>query len=657
MKFRTSRQFLARLASRRATRLVAIALAGSYPLLASTTRAANYYWDGGTTSITGNGDGVSQGGGGTWDKTITNWDVGSGVAHAVWADGNTAIFGSTGGTVTLSTPISALNLQFTGTGYSVGPTATNTLTLTGGFGTAGAGATIYSSGAGINTISGPLTIAATGSSTPAYFSAAAGSTLTLSGTITQTTPNTSGNNIGGGGTVNYTGTGFATGKFTVVGGITFNTSGTMTGFTQTYATVADTVTGTSWNVTGGTVTAPNTTTLLVGNGAGTSGTFTVSGGSTANFGALNAGSSFNGTNDSTGTVTVGGATGGLLNVTGAVRLGSNGAGVGTLNLNANGRMVIGSAAGTIARNTGATATGGSGNLNFNGGILQYNAAPNTPAIAASITTTILEGGGTINTNNLAVTIASPILHGGTAAVDGGLTKVNGGTLTLNGVNTYTGATMIGAGTIAFGNTAAQTISGNISGAGAISQIGSGATTITGTNSYSAGTTIGAGTIITNNAAALGGSTAGQVAINSGGTLNVGDVGGTPTIGALTLGSGTTTPALVLSSGGVLTLTLNNAGGSDTITLTGTANLAGTLALNTTDSINYGAAYNLFSGSSTVNSTGLSFTGYDTNYTPSLSNVGVLSFAPVPEPATWAAGALLLGVAGWQTRRRPLRCVA
>ena len=431
------------------TRAAFAALVSALSLPLVTSHAATLTWDPGTPQVPLTGTYNS----GTWDNTTTNWS--NGTTDQAFVTGSTANFGgvqTTTATVTLGAAISALNIQFSTGGYTITPSATNTLTLTGGFGTTatpnpGTGATIYN-GAGTNTINGPLIIGATGSTSTAFLSAAAGTTLNLTSTITQTTPATSNETVSGGGTVNYTGTGFATGKFNVAGaGTVFNASGTMSGFTGTYTGVAD-AGGATWNVNGGTING-TAATLFVGNGGGTIGNFTVSGGGTASFAALNAGNNFNaGAADSTGTVTVGGATGGLLNVTGAVRLGSNGAGVGTLNLNANGRIVIGSAAGTIARGTGVSgATGGSGNLNFNGGVLQYNAAPNTPAIAANITTTILDGGATINSNGFAVTVASPILHGGTAAIDGGLIKFNAGILTLTAANTYTGPTTISGGTL------------------------------------------------------------------------------------------------------------------------------------------------------------------------------------------------------------------
>ena len=69
-------------------------------LVSSSVGAADLFWDGGTSDIVGNGDGVSAGGSGTWDTTIKNWDQGSGLAHIAWPVGgnaNKSYFGGAGG--------------------------------------------------------------------------------------------------------------------------------------------------------------------------------------------------------------------------------------------------------------------------------------------------------------------------------------------------------------------------------------------------------------------------------------------------------------------------------------------------------------------------------------------------------------------------------
>ena len=91
----------------------------------ATVSAADLHWDGGAADIPGNGDGVSQGGAGTWNNTISNWDAGAGIAHVAWNSTNTAVFGGAGGVVTLGAVITNAGLLVT---------ATNDVTITGGFG-------------------------------------------------------------------------------------------------------------------------------------------------------------------------------------------------------------------------------------------------------------------------------------------------------------------------------------------------------------------------------------------------------------------------------------------------------------------------------------------------------------------------------------------
>ena len=85
-------------------------------LTAGTVQADTLWWDGPNSA--GTGDGVSDGGSATWDITTQNWDPGSGLDRVAWnnATNDTAVFGGSGGTVTLGTDITLRGLRFEGTG-------------------------------------------------------------------------------------------------------------------------------------------------------------------------------------------------------------------------------------------------------------------------------------------------------------------------------------------------------------------------------------------------------------------------------------------------------------------------------------------------------------------------------------------------------------
>ncbi len=96
---------------------------GTVTVMASVN--TTFRWDGGTTDIVGNGDGLSAGGDGTWNTTILNWDQGAGLPHVAWnsaTNNDTAVFGGSGGTVTLGTDITLGGLEF-----AAGSTASHTV--------------------------------------------------------------------------------------------------------------------------------------------------------------------------------------------------------------------------------------------------------------------------------------------------------------------------------------------------------------------------------------------------------------------------------------------------------------------------------------------------------------------------------------------------
>lgn len=124
---------------------VRIALLGmAFVTSASVTQAATYNWNGSS---------------GDWDTTTANW-TGAGTIWTNTGTDNDAVFGGSAGTVTLTTGISASDLTFNTTGYTV---QSNTLTLNGTTPTVSAGAGISAS---INSIiAGSAGLAKTGTGT------------------------------------------------------------------------------------------------------------------------------------------------------------------------------------------------------------------------------------------------------------------------------------------------------------------------------------------------------------------------------------------------------------------------------------------------------------------------------------------------------------
>ncbi len=140
------------------------------------------------------------------------------------------------------------------------------------------------------------------------------------------------------------------------------------------------------------------------------------------------------------------------------------------------------------------------------------------------------GGGILLENNnpdALLTVNAKVVNNASASA---LSKSGAGKALLTGSNSYSGATAIYEGTLAFGGGSTQTIAGVISGAGALAKEGTGYLTLTAANTYAGLTTVSNGTLLVKNNAALGASTLGTV-IADGATL---DIGGSATAQAMNL---------------------------------------------------------------------------------------------------------------------------
>jgi len=245
------------------------------------------------------------------------------------------------------------------------------------------------------------------------------------------------------------------------------------------------------------------------------------------------------------------------------------------------------------KSTTSTSSGGTITANATGLTLTFTS--NTTASGNGNKTFTLRGDGNINFNGV-------IANGANATIS--LTKSDTGIVTLGAANSYTGNTLVNAGTL----------------------LVNGSTSANSALTVSAPATLGGSGIIN-----------GAVLVN--GTLSPGAAA------TLTLGS-----TLGLGSGATIAFTLNSTSSKIAFT-SATDNLIGsgnaTLALTLGTGFDYNSSYTIFQSTNTDGFVFSGITGYDnSNYTANFADLGsdyALTFTAVPEPATCSL--VLLGLAG------------
>jgi autotransporter-associated beta strand protein len=319
--------------------------------------------------------------------------------------------------------------------------------------------------------------------------------------------------------------------------------------------------------------------------------------------------------------------------------------------------------GTVTINSSNTYMGATTLNNGPGGIIRIgidNALPDTAlqfGVGSNNTGALDLNGHTQMVGSLAVTgtgtingITNTAATMATLIVNGSATTAYSGIIGIPTVTTVTGATNNIALTLASANTGTQTLSGASTYTGNTT-INGGSLLVTNTS----GSATGMGNITVDGSGSLfggSGSVSGTVTVGSagkGGTISAG--AGIPTTvttlttGALTLASTSTFNAIVAGNSAYGTLSASGT--------TNVSNAAFTITVPSGTTLTNGETLTLITSPVTGQFSDSTFSAGGYNFTADYLTNGEfgVDVSAVPEPATFFGGALLLGVLGWNHRRR------
>lgn len=509
------------------------------------------------------------GGSGVWDNTTVRWNFLNAGVYRSWSNSpdKSAMFSGTAGTVTLGDNITARNLIFDTTGYTIAGSGSNTLTLDG-------------FGAFVDTGVGNQTISAVISGDDGLIKKGNGSLLlTGANTYTEHTLVERGTlTVGVGGSISHPA------GYLLVGTSTTTGTGTL-------------------QLTGGTI---SSSFARIGEEIGSQGFVSVSSGTWTNSGDLEVGY------DGTGSLSI---SGGSVIVEGQTYIGSHARGNITLSGTNGNRGILSTSKITVGNHTGF--------VTFDGGILQ--AREDTRGfihLATRGDVTINSGGAFIDSNGFDIGIGEEL------SGSGRLTKMGAGTLTLeDGDSTYSGGTTVNNGTLIVDNGSishplATMIVGSVNGDVAALEIG---------EYSSGGRISNGAATLGNAAGSQGSATVTWGDWTNSGTLTVGNAGtgslliehiGTVTSDAAVLGFGGT------GNGSVTVDNFQNTwtnSGTLLVGRSGTGSLAVNAGLVTVEGITYTGFYGGSTGSINLSGTSGKRGTLSTNQVVERSGAGTVTF--------------------------------